>query len=118
MTQRERYNLVFERKFTGTRADFICHQLEGSQFAYGALANKLTLMHRLECEGLIDEIQAAENNEYYEEYFAIDNDAASDFDEIYIKPPYVTIDKHIFIPFQDMKELLMEWISFMVNKNS
>lgn len=65
-------------------------------------------MHKIECEALVDEIEAAENNEYYEEYFAIDNDAASDSDEIYIKPPYVIIDKEIIIPFQDMKDLLME----------
>lgn len=107
MTQRERYNLVFKKKFSWKHAEFFCRLKEVGQLDHDSLAKKLTLMHRVECQGLIDEIEAAENNEYYEEFFAIDNDAAADDDEIHIKPPYVVIDKHDIIPFQDITAMAL-----------
>lgn len=112
MTRRERYNLVFKKKFVRRETEFVCCLNDNNQLDHDPLARKLTLMHVIECQALVDEIAAAESNEYYEEYFPIDNDATSDDDEIQIRHPYVIIDKQDFIPFQDMKELLSEWILF------
>ena len=110
MTWREKYDLIFEKQGYGDNIEFSCYRLNNIQ--HYNLAAKLRLMHRLECEYLIEVIIAAENNEYYEEYFAIDRDAANDFDEIRISPPNVVIDTVDVIPFEDMKGILSEWVEF------
>ncbi|GGI23864.1 hypothetical protein GCM10008119_09790 [Pedobacter mendelii] len=69
-------------------------------------------MSQNECEGLIEIIVDAEDGKYYEEFFALDADAASDNDEIHIVPPNIIIDKSVTISFSDMKKLLQEWMSF------
>jgi hypothetical protein len=115
MTRREQYNLIFRRIIDDGYTEFLCYQLD-NDLPYARLAEKLRLMHKVECLGLIETIEDAENNQYYEEYFSLDRDAASDTDEIRILPPNVIIDQDIIIPFQDMKELLQEWVTFMETK--
>lgn len=112
MATHEQYNLKFGKNIYDNDNEFVCYQIGNNQ-TYYRLAEKLRLMHKIECIGLIEDINAAQNNQYYEQYFAIDRDSASDSDGIEILPPNVIIDSSIIIPLQDMKEILQEWLAFI-----
>ncbi|KRT15670.1 hypothetical protein ASU31_13475 [Pedobacter ginsenosidimutans] len=117
MTKREEYNLFFKKSIDDGYTEYGCYTSYtiGDNQTYERLAAKLTLMHRVECEGLIESIIAAQSNKYYEQYFAIDSDSASDDDGIEIAPPNVIIDGKLIISFTDMIQILDEWIDF-INK--
>ena len=111
MLMKEKFNLIFEKKRSWFSVYYYC-STKYPKHEYTYLASKLITMHQIECEGLIESIDDAENGKYYEEYFALDADAASDNDEIHILPPNIIIDKSVTISFSDMKKLLHEWMSF------
>lgn len=112
MSKRQEYGLQFSKELKRDIIRFKCHYI-GKNPLLISLAFKLTIMHKIECKGLIEEIINAENGEYYEQYFALDCDAASDNDCIEIAPPNVIIDNELTISFTDMKLLLQEYIDFM-----
>ncbi|RYJ44946.1 hypothetical protein [Flavobacterium beibuense] len=111
MTKREQYQLEFLKVLNNNRVDYECYHT-GQNPDFNRLAFKLYIMDKLECEGLIDEINNAENGEYYEHFFSLDNAAASDEDGIEIVPPNIIIDNQLIISFSDMKQLLDEWLDF------
>jgi hypothetical protein len=112
MVTHEQYNLKFEKKIYDNEYEFVCYQIGNNQSYYG-LAEKLRLMHKIECIGLIDSIDAAQNSQYYERYYSIDRGEANDSNGIEISPSNVIIDSTITIPLQDMKEILQEWLTFI-----
>lgn len=111
MLIRQKFNLIFEKKRNWFSLYYYCITKSPKQ-EYAQLASKLSTMSQIECEGLIESMVDAEDGKYYEEFFALDADAASDNDEIHILPPNIIIDKSVTISFSDMKKLLQEWMSF------
>jgi hypothetical protein len=112
MSRHEQYNLQFGKMKDDSIYEFVCYQIGNNQ-PYYRLAEKLRLMHKIECIALIDSIDAALNGQYYEQYFSVDRDSASDSDGIEIIPPNIIIDDIITIPMEHMKEILQEWIDFI-----
>lgn len=110
---KNKFNLIFEKKRHWFSVDYDCYT-KYPNHEYARLASKLSLMTPNECEGLVESINDADNGQYYEEFFALDADSASDDDEIHISPPNIIIDNTITISFVDMKMLLQEWIDFRV----
>ncbi len=69
-------------------------------------------MSKSECIGLIEDMDASQNGEYYEEYFALDFSYASDSDQIRLIPPNIQLD-NLTITMSDMKQILQEWLEFL-----
>lgn len=114
MTKREQYQLRFYKVYSDNRIEYMCDHT-GQNAKYNRLALKLSLMHKIECEALIETILDAENGEYYETDFVLNADTASDEDGIEISYPNVIIDNQLSISFIDMKILLQEWIDYKEN---
>ncbi|HEV7348619.1 hypothetical protein [Telluribacter sp.] len=104
------YNLEFGKIKHNNWVEYRCYT---NNIAYRRLAEKLRIMHPVECEGLIEDIELAESQQYFEEYFSLNRSGASDDEEIKIDPPNIIIDKVLSIPFNDMKLLLQEWLDFI-----
>lgn len=110
MTLQDKYQLQFKREIEDLKVIFKCKSIGDNS---NEIARKINQMHLIECKGLIEEIENAENGKYFEEYFALDRGEASDQDEIRILPPNVIINIKTKIPLEDMKVLLLEWILFI-----
>lgn len=113
MSKSDQYHLAFAKRHDGKSIEYIVHAL-GSAEEY-TIARKIQVMHIPECEGLIKEIQSAQDGDYFEEYFSIDRSAASDDDKIELSTTHITIDT-VVVPLQDMKEILQEWLAFVKGK--
>lgn len=112
MKKHEQYNLSFAKIISNNIIQYDCYQINNLN-NFGSLAEKLRLMHKIECEGLIQEIILSQNEEYFEQYFSLDRSGASDNESIEITKENVIIDGILIIPNQDMKLLLDEWLNFM-----
>ena len=113
MTIKDKYKLSFAKTNENGKIFFICNNL--GNIDCQRIANKINQMHIIECEGLLNEIIETQKGNYFEEYFALDNDEASDEDQLRISPPNIIINLATKIPLEDMKNLLMEWIDFVKN---
>ncbi|MGV3545433.1 MAG: hypothetical protein ACO1N4_00120 [Pedobacter sp.] len=116
MNRHKEYNLAFARNKNsyGDGSEYHCFLENKNDIQFYSLADKLGRMgHPVAAQGLLNEITAAENNDFYEPYYALDADMASDDDEIEIVPPNIVIDKYLYVSFGHMKEILQEWIDFM-----
>ena len=111
MTIKDKYQLSFDKKNENGKVMFVCNNLGNVDSQ--RIANKINQMHLIECEGLVTEIIKAQKGNYFEEYFALDKDEASDEDELKISPPNVIINLYTKISLEDMKNLLMEWVNFV-----
>jgi hypothetical protein len=110
MTLKDKYQLEFKKEIEDLKVIFKCHNIGDN---ISEIARKINQMHLIECNGLIEEIENAQDDKYFEEYFALDCGEASDQDEIRILPPNVVINISTEIPLEDMKVLLLEWIEFI-----
>ncbi len=110
MQKYQEYHLNFSRQLVGNRVEFqITCSGSTSECTVG---RKIQRLHKVECEGLIEEIQSAINGQVIDQYFSIDNEAASDYDTIEIFTTHIQIDSTT-LPLEDMKLILMEWLDYI-----
>jgi hypothetical protein len=107
MTRHDQYELQFFKVLEKDKTKrFFCRTKTVNIFSRLQVINYLDIF---ECNALIDEIQNAENELYFDDYFSAD---ASGNDTIQIVPPNVIINEDFAIPLQHLKEILQEWILF------
>ena len=106
------YNLEFGKIKNNSRIEYICYT---NNILYNGLAEKIRIMHPVECEGLINEIELAESQQEFEQFFSLDRSGASDNEGITITPPNIIIDNVLSIPMNNMKLILIEWLNFIRN---
>ena len=112
MSKREEYNLEFTKKVINGRIYHGCDRnLPPNELTY--LCGFLEALHDIEIQALIGEIEAAENEEYYEEY---PQSEGYEHYDIQIDIPNFLIGSagtsQASIPLDDMRSLLIEWRDF------
>ena len=111
MIKQEEYQLIF-RKIRDEDGDiyFDCEH-NGNINQYTFTAHLLYMLSSAECIDIIENIEAAENEQYFEEYHG--PDSLSDSDTIELIPPNVLIASGNWsIPMTDWKQLMQEWADF------
>lgn len=110
MTKQEEYQLTFKRlKDSDGDFYFSCEHF-GNTNQYQFYAHIIDMMDANECEGVIENIIAAQNSEYYEEF--VGPDSLSDDDTIELSPPNVIVGGWS-VSMTDWKQLMQEWIDFL-----
>lgn len=112
MTKQEEYQLKFER-FKDSDGDmhFWCEHL-GSSSLYEFYANFLINIDFSLSTHIIQEIQSAQNGQYFEPFQG--PDSLVDEDEIEISPPNIILNNGEWsVSMNDFKELLEEWKDFV-----
>lgn len=113
MLKHQEYNLKFVKikPKTGGSIFYLCTQDIPDQYA--TLTGIIDKISATECTALIEEIENAENGNYYEQFFSLNASTASDDDGIEIAPPNVIFNSVLPIPFADAKLLIQEWSDFL-----
>ena len=107
MTKREQYGLSFYKIITSNGN--IRHLCKTDRTdAYSNLI-VIRFLNSIEAQGLIDEITRALAGEFFEPFFTSDGVESEDIDLVY---PNVIVNG-TSVSMQDMKDLLLEWLSFI-----
>ena len=113
MKKHKEFNLRFETiSSLSGREIKLCEQekVTTDSFYLSSILSRLSLV---ECEGLLEEIENAEQGKFFEQYFSMDAALASDDDGIEIAPPNVIFSTHVSISFEDSKTLINEWMDYL-----
>lgn len=113
MTKQEQYKLSFNKvSYDGNKYYHRCKMVQTNQESL-ALSELLNNIGNYP-DGLLDEIESAENGQYFDEIYSFDM-APGDFD-LKIIPPNAIIEQMGYsytISLADLKLLLEEWIDFI-----
>lgn len=113
MKKSEQYRLWFSKsQASDGRVRYSCYpaiRTTTSDESY-YLAGLLDLLSDSEPKYLLEEIENALNNKYFEEYYSLDHSGPDD--SIQILPPNVILNNSFSISLIELKLLLEEWILF------
>ncbi|HUH34342.1 MAG TPA: hypothetical protein VL022_00785 [Moheibacter sp.] len=113
MTKREGYQLKFERFVDSGNVHYWCEHLGNSE-EYKLYASFLRHIDFELCSHIIQEIENAQNGQYFEQYQG--PDSLVDEETIEITPPNIVLSNGQWtVLMSDFKELLEEWRSHLSN---
>lgn len=109
MTKREQYGLSFINWVNpiDKTVKKVCRRENINTYSELQIIDRLSIY---EIQSLLQSMQNAINGEYYEEIYSSER---IDDQSVEIHPPNVIINEICIIPLIDMRDLLLEWITFM-----
>ena len=112
MSRHEQYHLAFaKRRDSRNNFEYLVYTTGNSPDEY-KIGRKIQVLHKIEVQELISQIQTVQAGGVFDPYFSIDRSSATDDDHVILFTTHISIDE-VSVPLQDMKEILQEWLAFL-----